>query len=118
MLFLGAEAHHVFHPGAVVPAPVKDYDLPGCRETLYIALNVHLGLLSIRRGRQSYQPENAGADALRDGAYRPAFTSSIAPLEDDDHSEPFILDPILKLAELLLEPAKFLLIFLALQRFI
>jgi hypothetical protein len=42
VLGLGAEAHDVFHAGAVVPAAVEQHHLAGCGQVLHIALKVPL----------------------------------------------------------------------------
>src|SRR5262245_43601096 len=42
VLVLRAEAHDVFHPGPVVPAPVEQDDLPGSGQVGDVALEVPL----------------------------------------------------------------------------
>src|SRR6266850_5147017 len=44
ILFLGAEAHHMLHSGAVVPTAIENHDLTGGREMLHVSLQVHLRL--------------------------------------------------------------------------
>jgi hypothetical protein len=42
VLFLGAEAHDVFHTKAVIPTAIKDHHFPGGGEVRHITLDVHL----------------------------------------------------------------------------
>ena len=64
MLFLAAEAHHVFHARTVVPTAIENDDLTSGRKMLHVALHVHLSLLAIRwRGKRDHS-EYALADAL------------------------------------------------------
>ena len=115
MLFLRAEAHHVFHTQAVIPTAVEDHDFARGGEVLHVALHVHLRLLAVGRRGQRHQPEHARADAFGDGLDGAALAGGIAALEDDDDAQALVLDPFLQLAELALELAQFLLVFLALQ---
>ena len=84
VLFLGAEAHHVFDAQAVIPAPVEDHDLAGGREVLHVALDVHLRLLAVGRRGQRHDAEHARADAFGDGLDGAALAGGIAALENDD----------------------------------
>src|SRR6201982_3892759 len=49
VLFLGAEAHDVFHAGTIVPAAIEDHDLAGGGKEFHVALDEHLALLPIGR---------------------------------------------------------------------
>ena len=61
MLLLGAEAHHVFDAGPVVPAAVEDHDLAGRGKVLDVALHVELRLLAVRgRGQRDERETRAG----------------------------------------------------------
>ena len=42
VFLLGAESHHVFNAGTVVPAPIEQNDLAGGREVLDVALEIPL----------------------------------------------------------------------------
>ena len=42
VLRFGAEAHHIFDPGPVVPAAVEDHDFARGRKMRHIALQVEL----------------------------------------------------------------------------
>ena len=99
-------------PGAVVPTAVEDHDFARGREMLHVALHVHLRLLAVGRRGQRHEAEHARADALGDGLDGAAFAGGVAALEDDDHAQALVFDPFLKLAQLGLELAQFLLVFL------
>src|SRR5581483_6493137 len=81
VLFLGAEAHHVFHPGAVVPTAIEDNHFTRRGEMRHESLHVHLRLLAVRRSGQRNNAKNPWADPLGDGADRAALARAIAPLE-------------------------------------
>ena len=66
ILLFGAEAHHVLHPGAVIPTAVEDNDFAPVRKMLDVALPVQLRLLALRGCRKSNQAEDPRADALQD----------------------------------------------------
>ena len=53
---IGAEAHHPFDAGAVVPGPVEQHDLPGRRQVGDVALEVPLALLGLGRLGQRHDP--------------------------------------------------------------
>ena len=115
MLFLGAEAHHVLDARAVVPTAVEDHDFARGRKMLHVALDVHLRLLAVGRRGQRHQAEHARADALGDGLDGAALAGGVAALEDDDHAQALVLDPLLQLAQLALELAQLLHVFLVLH---
>ena len=105
VLFLGAEAHHMFHAGTVVPAAIEDHDFSGRGKMSEVTLYVDLGLLAVGGRRQRYEPEGARADALGQGADRSALAGSVAAFEDDDDPLAGRLDPVLQGAELGLQLA-------------
>ncbi len=39
--------YDIFHAGTVVPTPVENHDLTGCREMHKVSLPIHLGFLAI-----------------------------------------------------------------------
>ena len=84
MLLLGAESHHVFDAGAIVPAAVEDDDLARGREVLDVALHEHLRLFAVRGRRQRHHAEHARAHPLGDRLDGPALAGGVAPLEQDD----------------------------------
>ena len=79
VLFLGAEAHHDFNAGAVVPAAVEDNDLACRREVLHVSLHVHLRLFSIRRRRAARPAEHARTHPLGDGPDGASLAGAVAP---------------------------------------
>ena len=99
MLLRRGEAHDVFDARPVVPAAVEDDDFASRREVLHVPLHVHLCLFAIGRRRQRDDPEDAGADPFGDRANRAALACAVAPFEDDDDAQPFLLDPALKVAQ-------------------
>ena len=114
MLLLGAEAHHVFHAGAVVPAAIEDHDFAGRREVLRGSAAYTSASFSRSDGAGSATtPENARAHALGNRPDGAAFAGCIAALEDDDDLLAGVLHPILKMAQLGLELTQLLLISLA-----
>ena len=60
-------------------------------------------------------PEHARADALGDRLDRAALAGAVASLEHDDDAQALVLDPVLQVAQLDLQLAQLLLVFLALQ---
>jgi hypothetical protein len=95
MLFLGAETHHMFHPGAVIPATVKNDDFTRYRELLNIALQIHLCFFAVRWSGQSYQTKGTGTYAFRYRTNRAAFARSVTSFENDNDPKPLEFDPFL-----------------------
>ena len=60
VLLLGAEAHHSFDPGAVVPGPVEQHDLALRGQVLDVALEVPLAPLALGRAGQRGDPGDPG----------------------------------------------------------
>src|SRR5262245_57441386 len=116
VFLLGAEAHHVLDAGPVVPAAVEDHDLARRREVGDVALHVQLRLLAVGRRRQRHHAEHAGADPLGDGFDRATLPGRVAPFENHDHPQPLLLDPVLQRAQLYLQLAQCLFVFLARHR--
>ena len=112
MLFLCAKAHHIFDARAVVPTAVEDHDLTRRREMRHVTLQVHLRFLAVGRRRQRDKSKHTRADPLGERPDGAAFARGVAALEDDDDAQALVLDPILEMAQLGLELAKFLLVFL------
>src|SRR5271166_6031628 len=115
MLFFCAEAHHVFHTGAVVPAPVKDHDLAGRGEMLHVALHVHLRFFPVGWRGEGHQAKDARTYAFRYCAYGATLAGGIASLEHDYYPQALVLCPVLQLAEFCLELPKLPFIFFATQ---
>src|SRR6516225_3604040 len=115
MFRLGAETHHIFDAGAVVPAAVEDDDFSCGREMFDVTLHEYLGLLPVGWRRQRDDAEDPRADTSGDRLDRAALASGVAALEDDDDAQPLGLHPVLQMAELDLQLVQFLLIGLALH---
>ncbi len=111
----GAEPHHVLDARPVVPTSIEHHDLSRRGEVRDVALHVELRLLAVGGRGQRDDPEHARAHPLGEGANRPPLAGRVAPLEDDDHPEALVLDPLLKLAQLGLQLAQGLLVLLVLH---
>jgi hypothetical protein len=79
MLFRGAETHHVFHAGAVLPASVESYDLPCSGKILHITLEIHLRFFTIGRRRQCNQAKYARTHSLGNCEIVPPFPAASRP---------------------------------------
>ena len=113
--FLAAEPHDPLDAGAVVPAPIEDHDLARRREVRQIALDVHLALLPLGRRGQRDDPEHARTHPLGDGLDGAALPGAVAALEDDADLESLVLDPLLELDQLHVEPLELRRVRLALE---
>jgi hypothetical protein len=89
-LIFGAETHHPFDAGAVVPAAIEDHHLAGRREVGHIALHVHLALLPVAGRRQGDHPEHARADTLGERLDGAALAGGVASLEHDADLEALV----------------------------
>ena len=113
VLRFGAEAHHIFDAGPIVPAAVEDHDFARGRKMGHVALQVELRLLAVGGRGQRHHPEHARAHPLGDRLDRPALAGGVASLEHDDHAQALVLDPFLQRAEVDLQLAQRLVIVLA-----
>jgi hypothetical protein len=99
VLVVGAEAHHPFDAGAVVPGAVEQRDLAGGRQVLHVALEIPLAAFQFRG---LFQRDDAGAPRVQvfhealDGA---ALARRVAALEQDHHLLAGFLDPGLQLEQ-------------------
>ena len=78
-----AEAHDLFHPGAVVPGAVEQYGLPGGGEPVDITLEIPLRafpVIGLGQGRDEIVARIEIFQIRLDGA---ALAGGVAPLEDD-----------------------------------
>lgn len=98
MLLSRAESHDILNPRTVIPTAIKDYDFAGGGKMSYVALNVHLGPLAIRRSWQGNHSKHARTYPLRHRANRTALARSISALKDDNYTQTFLLHPGLHLA--------------------
>ena len=103
VFLVGAEAHHPFDAGAIVPAAVEEHDLAAGRQVRDIALEVPLGALTLGRRRQRHGAADARIETLGDPFDGPPLARRVPSLEDDDQLELFGHDPVLELDELTLQ---------------
>src|ERR1700733_7157910 len=111
VLALGAEAHHPFDAGAVVPGSVEQHHLTSGREVLDVALEVPLASLALGRRRQRDDAAHPRVRALGDALDHAALPRGVAPLEDHDDLQSLGAHVLLhdhelalELQQLLLEP--------------
>src|SRR5439155_6563955 len=110
VLLFGAEPHHPFHAGPVVPAAVEQNDLAALGKVGDVALEVPLGLLALVRRRQGGQAARPGAEVVADALDDAALAGGVAALEHDGHPLLLLPDPFLQLDELDLEAFELLLV--------
>src|SRR5262249_24806808 len=115
ILLRRAEPQDMLDAIAVVATAVKNDDLTGRRQMRYIALHIHLALLSVRGRLQSHDAEDPGADAFSDRLDGAALAGGVTPFEDDGDPQALIFHPFLELAEFRLQPLQFLFVGLALH---
>jgi len=100
VLFLGTKAHHLLHPGAVVPAAVEDDDFASGGQLFNVALSMELRFLPLGRRRECDHAKDARADALHDALDHAAFAGSISSFENDHDAGVRRLDPVLEFDKL------------------
>src|SRR5208282_4025071 len=110
-----AEAHDRLDAGPVVPTSIEDHHLASRREVLYVALDVHLGLLAIGWGGQCHDPEDTWADPFGDPLDRATLPGSVAALEDDADLGSRCLNPFLERNQLAVQESHLGLVLLALH---
>ena len=91
-----AEAHDALDAGAVVPTAVEDHDLARRRQVGDVALDVHLGLLALGRGRQGDDAEDARADPPVMALIVPPLPAASRPSKTTQTFGPVCLDPLLE----------------------
>src|SRR3954452_9151944 len=110
VLLVGAEAHHVLDAGAVVPGAVEEDELSGRRQVRDVALEVPLRALAVRRRAERHDSGAAGVQRLEDALDRAALARGVAPLEDQHDALAGLLDPVLQLHQLEMQPGDLFLI--------
>ena len=103
MYSLGAEAHHPFHPGPVVPRAVEHDDLARRGQMRHVTLEVPLSPLPLGRLGQRHDRGPARVQVLGEALDRAALAGRVAALEDDHDALPGGLHPVLQLDQLDLE---------------
>ena len=74
----------------------------------HVALEIPLRALALVRRRQRGDAADARVEALGDALDDAALAGGIAALEEDDHLELVVLDPVLQLDQLALQPEQLL----------
>ena len=112
VLVLGAEAHDVLDPGAVVPAAVEQHDLPGGRQVGGVALEVPLRALALAGGGKRRDAAGAWIQEGDDAFDHPVLARRVAALEQ--HHQPLLGGdhPLLHVDELGLQAQQLLLVLL------
>ena len=99
VLFLRAEAHDGFNPGAVVPGAVEEDEFALRREVRHIALEVPLSGFDVRGFGQSHHARAAGIQVLHEAADRAALPGRVAAFKEDHDLAARFLHPALELQE-------------------
>src|SRR6516164_5323246 len=107
-LLIGGEAHHALDAGAVVPGAVEQHDLAASRQMRDIALEVPLRALALVGCGKGGDAADPGIEALGDALDHAALAGGVAALEEDDHLELVVLDPILELDQFALQAEQLL----------
>jgi hypothetical protein len=103
VLVVGAELHHPFHAGPVVPGPVEHDDLTGRGQVRDVALEVPLGALPLAGLLQRDDAGAAGVEVLGEPLDGAALAGGVPALEQEHQALPAVLDPVLELEQLDLE---------------
>ena len=81
VLRVGAEAHHFFHAGTVVPAAVHQQDFAGGRQVRHITLEIPLRAFAVAGLWQGQDMAVAWIEELGDGVDHAALAGSVAALD-------------------------------------
>jgi len=103
VLLVGAEPHHLLHPGTGVPGAVEQDDLAGGGQMLEVALEVPLTLLRVGRLLERDDPCLPWVQMLHEPLDRPALAGGVAALIEDQRARAGGTDPFLQLEKLDLE---------------
>jgi len=95
MLGFGAEPHHPFHPGAVVPGAVEKHYLTGAGKMLDIALEVPGGGLPRGGFFQGHSARPPGVEMLIEAFNSAPFAGCIPTFEEDYMALTGVFSPIL-----------------------
>src|SRR5262249_14595928 len=93
ILLRRAEPQNMLDASAVVPTAVKNDDLTSRRQMRYIALHIHLALLSVRGRLQGHDAEDTGAHTFGDSLDGAALAGGVTPFEDDDDPQALVFHP-------------------------
>ena len=104
VFLLRAEAHHPLDARAVVPGAVEERHLARGGQVRHIALEIPLRLLALGGCCERHDAADPRIEPQGDALDDAALAGRVAPLEDDDHFQALVLDPLLELHEFFLEP--------------
>ncbi|MCY1293467.1 hypothetical protein D9M70_427270 [compost metagenome] len=104
VLTRGAEAHHVFDAGAVVPGAVEQHDFTGGRQVLHVTLEIPLAAFGFRRLFKCHHTRAARVHVFHEAFDGAALAGGIAAFEQDHHALPALAHPGLELEQLDLQP--------------
>ena len=102
------KAHHPLDSGTIIPAPVEENDLAGCREMRDIALEIPLRPLTLIGRWQCDDARDARVQALGDALDGAALAGGIPAFEQYQDLQPLGLDPGLQAHQLVLQPEQLL----------
>src|SRR5271169_1316768 len=116
MLLLGAEAHDMLDPGAIVPTPIEQHDFTARWQLRYVTLEIPLAPLLLGRCAERDNPANPWVEALSNALYHAALARCVAPLEQ--HADPQAVQPhpFLQLNQFELQMDQFLDVMVVLRR--
>src|ERR1700741_878469 len=97
VLRLRAEAHDPLHTGAVIPAAIKQNDLPASRQMADVSLEVPAGALALARGGQRRDPGDPRVEISGHPLDGAALAGSIPSLEHRHHARRLSSNPFLQL---------------------
>ncbi len=112
---VGAESHHVFHAGAVVPTAIEQHDLPCGGQMGDVALEIPARLFTFGGGAQGHDPANAWIHGLGNSLDDAPLAGGVATFEDQHDLQFFVLDPFLQFDQFDLQPGQLFLVHLVLD---
>jgi len=99
-VFVGAaEAHHPFHPGAVVPGAVVEHHFTGGRQVGDVALEEPFALFLVGGFGERHHAGVARVEVFHVALDRAALAGGVAAFEEDDEFLPGLLCPDLHLEQ-------------------
>jgi hypothetical protein len=99
-----AKTHDLLDAGAVVPGAVEQHDLAARRQVRHVALEIPLRPLAVAGLLQRHHPAHARVEPLGDALDHAALAGRVAPFEDHRDLGSGVLDPVLQLDQLGLQP--------------
>ena len=103
---VGAEAHHAFDAGAVVPTAIEQHHFAGRGKMRHIALEIPTCFFPFGRRAECDDAADSRIQAFSDSLDDAPFSGRIAPFENHDDFQSLVLDPFLQLDQLDLQPGQ------------